>query len=153
MGRKSHARSQAKSAAAEMDDEFEAASRLWGRIRLRLPKPVRTEVDIAAELGGLSLHDVELLTYTMFVELGRRAKRLEKRPKSTTAVASCESMRLQCLKHLRTLRLAQAPITTPNDQRHPEPEEMELRRQAKERLAKEMVAQKPSRPDTGIELN
>lgn len=152
MGRKSKVAAPAKAEALAMDEEFQSTSRLWARIRKRFPRAVTEFVDVVAELGGLSLHDIELLQCAQLERLEQRIRRLEKRPKTSTAVSKMESLKLQGMKHLRTLRLAQAPISTPNDQKHPEPEELELRRQAKERLAAHMRAG-PQPVDTGIDLN
>ena len=44
------------------------------------------------------------------------------------------------------------PITTPNEGRHPEPEEIELRKKAKAALAARMTAPDTT-VDTGVELN
>lgn len=154
MGRKSHVVSPAKTAAAEMESDFNGASRLWGRLRRRFPRAVREVVDVVGELGGLTLHDIELLQVAQWQRLDERIKRLEKQKQTSTAISKLESMKLQCLKHLRTLRLAQSPITTPNEGRHVEPEELELRRQAKARLAARMVADAAKPPvDQGVELN
>lgn len=153
MSRKSHVRSAAKTAAAEMEDDFESASRFWGRLRLRFPKAVREVVDIAAELGGLTLHDIELLQVAQFQRLEERIKKLERKPQTSTAVSKLESLKLQCLKHLRTIRVVSNPITTPNEGRHPEPEEMELRRRAKADLAARMQDVGAPKVDTGVELN
>lgn len=152
MGRKSHAVSAAKTEAVEMEDGFNTSSRLWGKIRLRFPGAVRELVDIVADLGGLTLHDVELLQVAQYQRLEERIKRLEKRPQTSTAVSKLESLKLQCLKHLRTLRVVMNPITTPNEGRHPEPEEMELRRKTKARLAERMQAE-AAPVDQGVELN
>lgn len=153
MSRKSHVRSRATEEAAEMGEAFESASRLWPRIRGRFPLAVRRIVDIVAELGGVTLHDVELMQMAQLERLEARIKRLERKPQTSTAVADLESLKLQCLKHLRALRLAQSPITTPNEGRHPEPEEIELRRRAKAELAKRMVQPEAARADSGVELN
>lgn len=135
-----------------MEDGFESASRFWTKVRRRFTKSVRETVDIVAELGGLTLHDIELLQYAQMERLEERIKTLAKKPKTSTAVATLESLKLQCLKHLRTIRVVSNPITSPNEGRHPEPEEMELRRQAKAKLAERMTAP-ATRVDTGIELN
>lgn len=152
MGRKSKVSSPAKAEALEMEQDFQTSSRLWLKIRRRFPRAVTEFVDDVAELGGLSLHDIELLQCAQLQRLEERIRRLEKRPKTSTAVSKMESLKLQAMKHLRTLRLAQSPISTPNDQRHPEPEELELRRQAKARLAAHMAGG-PKPVDTGIDLN
>lgn len=149
MSRKSHTRG--KDDAREMDEEFQCASRLWGRMRRRVPAKVREYVDIVAELGGMSLHDIELLEVTAHRSLEERIKRLEKRPKSTTAIASCLSLQVQSRKHMRTLRLAMSPIGTPNDQRHPEPEQAAKRRAAHEKLAA-AEANPEAKTDLGDEL-
>lgn len=154
MGRKSHVRSLAKSEAAEMEAEFNGASRLWTKIRLRFAGPVRELVDIVAELGGLTLHDIELLQVAQLQRLEQRIKRLEKQRQTSTAVSKLESLKLQCLKHLRTIRVVSSPITTPNEGRHVEPEEFELRRKAKAKLAEEMQRDTGApRVDKGVELN
>lgn len=153
MSRKSHVRSPAKTAAAEMQDDFESASRFWSRVRRRFSAPVREMVDIAAELGGLTLHDIELLQVAQFQRLEERIKKLERKPQTSTAVSKLESLKLQCLKHLRTIRVVSSPVTTPNEGRHPEPEEMELRRRAKADLAARMQNVEPAKVDTGVELN
>lgn len=152
MGRKSHVRSEAKEQAAEMEADFQSASRFWTKVRRRFSAKVRDMVDIVAELGGLSLHDIELLQVAQFQRLEERIRVLERKPQTSTAVSKLESLKLQCLKHLRTIRIASSPITTPNEGRHPEPEEIELRRKAKATLAAEMT--RGVRPvDQGVELN
>lgn len=152
MGRKSQVRTPATEQAAEMDEGFQSASRLWVRLRRRFPAPVRDFVDIVAELGGLTFHDIELLQVAQMQKLEERIKRLERKQKTSTAVSKLESLKLQCLKHLRTIRVVSQPITTPNEGRHPEPEEIELRKKAKAALAARMTAPDTT-VDTGVELN
>lgn len=155
MGRKSHVRG--KEEALEMVEEADSSSRIWTRLRGLYPKKVRERVDIVAEMGGLSLHDIELLEFASHEVLAERIKRLERRPMTATAIASLESIRLQGRKHLRNLRLAQNPITDPNNQRHPEPESEAKKADARARLAEKNATKAQAivaavRPDTGDEL-
>lgn len=152
MSRKSQVRSPAAEQAAEMEDDFQSASRLWTRVRRRYSAKVRGLVDIVAELGGLTFHDIELLQVAQFERLEQRIRVLERKPQTSTAVSKLESLKLQCLKHLRTIRVVAQPITTPNEGRHPEPEEIALREKAKAKLAERMQAP-PGPVDQGVELN
>lgn len=148
MGRKTRA----PAAALEMDEGFQSASRLWSRVRRRYPAAVREMGDIVAELGGLSLHDIEILQVAQMEKIEQRIERLKRKANASDAVTRMESLKLQCLKHLRTIRVLASPITTPNEGRHPEPEEIELRRNAKAKLLERMTVEAP-KVDTGVELN
>lgn len=113
MARTSHTRG--KDQAREMDDAEQSASRLWSIIRGRFPKAVRELVDQVADLGGLSLHDIELLELAAHEALEARIQRLSRRKNTASAVTKMLSVQLQSRKHLRTLREALSPIKTPNE--------------------------------------
>ena len=134
----------------EAIEEADSSSRIWARLRRLYPAKVRERVDIVAEVGGLSLHDIELLEFAAHESCDERIKRLQRRPQTATAIASLESIKLQSRKHLRNLRLAQNPISDPNNMRHPEPESEQRKAEARFRLA---GATTPTRaPDIGDEL-
>jgi hypothetical protein len=147
MGRLSNSR--AKDEAVEMDAEHQGTSKLWAQVRGKVSPRVREIVDLVAANGGLTLHDIELMEVTAHAQLAERIRRLEKVPKSTTAIASCLQMQGQARKHLRTLRLVMAPIGTPNDQRHVEPEAEAKRRALQAELA---ASAERAGGDTGDEL-
>lgn len=148
MGRKSH--TLGKEDALEMAEEADSSSRIWSRLRTLFPAKVRERVDIVAEMGGLSLHDIELLEFAAHESCDERIKRLQRRPQTATAIASLESIKLQSRKHLRNLRLAQNPISDPNNMRHPEPESEQRKAEAREKLARDTATPRP--PDIGDEL-
>ena len=150
MGRKSNTR--AKDTAVDMDASYQCTSRAWAVIRPYFSARVRARVDKIAEIGGLSLHDIELFELAAYSALDERIKRLERRPKGATALAACLSLQLQSRKHLRTLRLAQSPIGTPNDMRHPEPEAEARRREAHASLAAAVERQEAARARGEIDL-
>jgi hypothetical protein len=110
---------------------------------------VRALVDEVAETGGLSLLDLELMEFAEHANLRERIKRLEKQKQATTAIASCESLRVQCRKSMRTLVIARdGGLGSPNGQRHPSPEDEAKKQAAYDKLA----AAKLADDDTGDEL-
>lgn len=150
---KSHTRP-AKDDAREMDEEYQCSSSLWPLIRLRVPKALREQVDRVAALGGLSLHDIELMEYLAHEAAAERIKKLAKRRDTSVAISECLRQQVQSRKHLRTLRLAMSPIGTPNDMRHPEPEAEARKRAASEKLdaAAATAADPGTEPDLGDDL-
>lgn len=149
MGRKN--RTEGKEDALAMVEAADSSSRVWGMMRKLFSAQVRERVDLVADVGGLSLHDIELLEFANHENMTERIKRLERKSMTATAISTLESVRLQSRKHLRVLRCAMNPITDPNGQRHPEPDSEARKAAARERLANAPEAT-TTVTDTGDEL-
>lgn len=152
MGRKSHTTGGARAASREqVEAQDESNTGLWDKMRKHFSKAVQARVDLVADAGGLTLHDIELLEFAAHEQAHERIKRLERKAKTATAVMGLEQLRLQCRKHLRTLRIAINPIANPDVNKHPDAE-AELRKQrSRERIAGESVT-RATTTDTGDEL-
>lgn len=148
MSRKSKTRGQ--DTAVDMADAAASASTAWSVVRLRYPKTVRALVDRLAAVGGVSLLDIMLMELAAHEQLGERIKRLERRPKSTTAVAAALHQQGTSRKHLRSLRVLMDPIGTPNDGRHPTSEGAAAEKQA--RALQELAETETDPEDVGDDL-
>lgn len=151
MGRKSHTTGGARAESREqVEAEDQSDTGVWAKVRKNYPAPVRERVDAIADTGGLSLMDIMLLEFASHEHAGERIKRLERRPKTSTAVADLEKLRLQSRKHMRTVRIAISPIVNPDNNKHPDGETELRKRRAKEDIANAAMSRKG--PDVGDEL-
>lgn len=149
MSRKSKSRGQDQ--AVDMADAAASSSAAWSLVRLRYPKPVRELVDRFAAVGGVSLLDIMLMELAAHEQLAERIKRLERKPKSTTAVAAALHQQGTSRKHLRSLRVLMDPISTPNDGRHPTSEDADSGAE-RERALQELAETETDPEDVGDDL-
>lgn len=98
---------------------------LWEKVKSLYSPRVQAVVDAVAEAGGVSLAFIELLEVAeherLAADIGQLKAQVKDGHKTSTAVSALYSLRLQSRKHMRTLRLAMSPISSPNDMRHPVP--------------------------------
>ena len=95
---------------------------LWSSLRDSYPPDVRRVVDAVAARGGLSLADLELIELAEHERLLRivdeqREAELADGKSRAVAVSGLMSVRLQSRKHMRVIRQALSPISTPGDTR------------------------------------
>lgn len=101
----------------------DTSSKLWQRVRGKYAAPIRVIVDAMVADGGMSLVDVLALHLADYSQLGMKLKAIAHRPNTYSVQAELESARVQHLKGMRAAIIALNPSNSPNDRRHPVPED------------------------------